>query len=103
MQSSHLPPMSLLLELTNQTDKPLVVTVWELSSELGNFAVRPDTLTVPPHETVSPSPMTSYLGLRSGQVPTTLDLRAKGQEEKAVLVLAPSEPPKTKEAPSSSP
>lgn len=93
MRESSMPPLSVTLELANISDKPLKVQVWELNSELGNFAVRPDVFTLQPGTKAGPNAMTSRLGLSTSSLPVTLVLRAEGDEDKQVLVLKPTPPP----------
>ena len=98
LHDSELPPALLRLRLENTTPATLVVEVHEVNSELGNFAVRPDTLTLPPRESAEPDPMESMLGLETYSVPVKVTLRAGGKTETKILTLqvvrpAPDAPP----------
>jgi len=97
MMESSMPPVMLRIELENVSDKPIKLMIWEFKSALGNFAVRPDTLTLAPGEKGRPDGMTSRLGLSSSALPVTLVLRLEGKEEKKVLTLKPVETPVEKE------
>ena len=68
----------------------------DLNSELGDFAVRPDKLTVSPGQSEEPDPMQSLLGVDSYSLPVTITLRTAGRTETKVLTLqlvTPAPPP----------
>lgn len=85
MHASAMPPA--LLRLENTTAAVLEVEVRDLNSELGDFAVRPDKLTLPPGQSDEPDPMESLLGVDTYSLPVTLTLRAAGRTETKVLTL----------------
>jgi hypothetical protein len=87
LHDSELPPALLRLRLENTTQATLVVEVHEMNSELGNFAVRPDTLTLAPGQSAEPDPMESMLGLETYRVPVKVTLRAGGKTETKILTL----------------
>lgn len=88
-RESEMPPALLRLRLENTTPATVVVEVRELNSELGNFAVRPDTVTLAPGQTVEVDPMQSLLGVDSFSLPVSITLRAGGQTQTKVVTLRP--------------
>jgi hypothetical protein len=90
---SIMPPVMLHLRLTNQSRNSLVVEVRDFNSELGDFAVRPDTFTIAPGQTVEPDGMQSLLGLDTYSLPVSLVLRTGDKTESKVLTLKPVAPP----------
>lgn len=93
VRASNAPPVQLRLRLTNNRDQPVDVEVLDFNSELGNFAVQPAKIAVPPHESVEADPMTSRLGVPAvEEIPLTVRLRLggkSGQTEQQVLKLQP--------------
>ncbi len=91
--TSNAPPIQLRLRLTNHTDQSLDVEVLDFNSELGNFAVQPEKITVPPNATVEADPMTSRLGVPAvEEIPITVRLRAggkAGKTEQQIVMLKP--------------
>jgi len=103
---SIMPAVMLHLRLQNQSTEAVVVEVRDLNSELGDFAVRPDTFTIAPGETVEPDGMQSLLGVDTFSLPVTLELRIGEKTESKVLTLkpvAPAPPPATPPAPTPAP
>jgi hypothetical protein len=90
---SPMPPALMRLRLTNTSAVALVVEIRELNSELGNFAVRPDTFALGPGASGSPDGMESLLGLDTLELPVTITLRMDGKTETKVLTLRPVAPP----------
>lgn len=90
---SNLPSLRLHLRLTNLGSTPVEVEVTDFNSDLGNFAVQPEKIPLPPHAPVEAEPMISRLGVASDAIPLTVSLRAGDQTEKQVLVLRPVKPP----------
>ena len=92
-RASNAPPVQLRLRLTNQGDQPIDLEVLDFNSELGNFAVQPAKITVPPHESVEANPMTSRLGVPAvEEIPVTVRLRAGGKSgtvESQIVKLKP--------------
>jgi hypothetical protein len=81
--TSNAPPIQLRLRLTNHSDAPVDVEALDFNSELGNFAVQPAKITVPPHESVEADPMTSRLGVPAvEEIPITVRLRLGGKTGK---------------------
>ncbi|MBK9989418.1 MAG: hypothetical protein IPP19_01465 [Verrucomicrobia bacterium] len=95
LQASSLPPVALRLRLTNQSKENIVVTFVLCKSELGDFAVRPEKLTLAPGETIEPDPMRSSMGLTTSELVLEVSLRMAGVVEKKNLILKPVAPEKT--------
>jgi hypothetical protein len=97
---SRLPPVMIHLRFENSSDAPVVLSIWDFKSELGDFAVRPERVTVPAKGSAKVESMTSHLGLSQGEVPVTLRLRSSLGEEtrvvKVVLLPEPAQPPQEK-------
>lgn len=107
MHRSAMPAAVLRLRLENTTPATLEVEVRDLDSALGDFAVRPDKLTIVTGESEEPDPMESLLGVDSYDLPVTVSLRLGGKTETKILTLhlvnpAPPTPP-APESPTTSP
>ena len=102
VHETEMPPAALHLALQNHSQATMVVEIREVNSDLGNFAVRPDHVTLEPGETKEVEPMQSLLGLESYELPVRIELRAAGVTEAKTLTLRPSkeEAPATHSAPS---
>ena len=87
MNSSTLPPVALRVRVTNQTQQPVEVEFLECNSMLGNFAVRPEKITVAAGETGSPDPMTSLLGVEGDEIQLKVGLRVGDAKETKILML----------------
>jgi hypothetical protein len=87
MSNSTLPPVALRVRVTNQTKQPVEVEFLECNSLLGNFAVRPEKITVAAGETGSPDPMTSLLGMTGNELQLKVSLRVGGAQETKILTL----------------
>jgi hypothetical protein len=87
MHRSNMPPAMLRLRLENTTAVAVEVEVRGLDSELGDFAVRPDKLTIAPGRSEEPDPMESLLGVDTYSLPVTVTLRYAGRTETKVLTL----------------
>jgi hypothetical protein len=72
---SPLPPVTLHLILTNQSPNPMTVSMVDFVSDMGNFAVDPETLTIAAGETAEPTPMVSELGVNSDEMPFKVTLK----------------------------
>jgi hypothetical protein len=81
------PATQMRLTLTNRGAVPLVLEVIEFSSALGNFAVKPDKITVAPGASTETDPMFSRLGIPTEDVPVKVRLRCSGVSEQQTLVL----------------
>lgn len=85
MNSSTLPPVALRLRVTNQMKEPVEVEFLECNSHLGNFAVRPEKITVAAGETGAPDPMTSLLGVSDAEFELKIGLKVGSAKETKVL------------------
>jgi hypothetical protein len=72
---SPLPPVTLHLILTNRSLDPMTIVMVDFVSDMGNFAVDPDTLTIAPGQTVEPTPMVSELGVNSDEMAFKVTLK----------------------------
>lgn len=72
---SPLPPVTLHLILTNQSPNPMTVTMVDFDSDMGNFAIDPESLTIGPGQTAEPTPMVSQLGVNSDEMPFKVTLK----------------------------
>jgi hypothetical protein len=81
MLGAPLPPVTLHLFLTNAGPGTLSVTIDDFNSELGNFVVDPEVISLAPGETQEPIPMVSQLGVSSDDIPFTVSLIVAGQKE----------------------
>ena len=87
MSNSTLPPVALRVRVTNQAQQPVEIVFLECNSVLGNFAVRPEKITVAAGETGSPDPMTSLLGVPTDEIKLTVGLQVGGVKETKVITL----------------
>jgi hypothetical protein len=84
---SPLPPVTLHLILTNTGGEPVTVEMIDFESDLGNFALDPDRLTIAPGATAEPTSMVSQLGVSSDVIPFKVTLRVgKAKESQTVQV-----------------
>ncbi len=83
----NLPPAQLILTLTNHSAATIEVEIAGFDSELGNFAVRPERLTLAPGGTTEPDPMTSRLGVSSQEIPIKVTLVRQGTRDTQILLL----------------
>ena len=84
---SPMPPVTLKVAFENRGKDPIEIEVLEVNSDLGNFAVRPPKLTIPPGGSASLDPMVSQLGVTSDEIPLKLAVRGGGRRELQVVVL----------------
>jgi len=82
-----MPPVALHLRLTNQNTENVEIAFLLCKSELGDFAVRPEKLTIAPGQSAEPEAMTSRLGLMSGELRLAIRLRMNDKTEQKDLVL----------------
>lgn len=87
MSNSTLPPIALRLRVTNQMQEPVEVEFIECNSLLGNFAVRPEKITIAAGETGAPDPMTSLLGLSAGEFQLKVGLKVGQAQETKILIM----------------
>lgn len=86
-------PVMIHLRFTNQGTAPVTLTIDDFVSPLGNFAVRPEQLTIEPGQTLEPEAMTSQLAGAFSEVDATLVLHLGGKGEKKTFHLSPVKPP----------
>jgi hypothetical protein len=84
---SPLPPVTLHLILTNAGPEELAVKMIDFESYLGNFAIDPDTLTIPPGQTAEPTPMVSQLGVSSDDIAFTVRLQLGRDHETRTITV----------------
>jgi len=87
MSNSTLPPIALRVRVTNQTQQPVEVEFLECNSPLGNFAVRPEKITLAAGATGSPDPMTSLLGVAGDEIQLKIGLRVGDAKETKTIIL----------------
>lgn len=75
-------PVMIHLRFTNQGTTPVGLHITDFLSPLGNFAVRPEKLTLEPGQSLETEPMTSQLAGAFTEVTATLVLRLDGRAEK---------------------
>jgi hypothetical protein len=84
---SPLPPVTLHLILTNTGPDEISVKILDFDSDLGNFVVDPDTVTIPPGRSAEPTPMVSQLGVSSDEIPFKVRLQlGKSSESRTISV-----------------
>jgi hypothetical protein len=91
-KNSTLPPVALRLRVHNTTAAPVEIEFLECKSYLGNFAVRPEKITIAPGESGQPDAMVSLLGISGQEIPVTVSLRMSGQAETRTVVIVPVKP-----------
>jgi hypothetical protein len=72
---SPLPPVTLHLILTNLSHDSVTIKMVDFASDMGNFAIDPEQLTIAPGQTAEPTPMVSELGVTSDEMPFKVTLR----------------------------
>jgi hypothetical protein len=95
---SPLPPVTLRLKLENKGAATVQVDILESNSDLGNFAVRPEVLSLAPGQSGEPDPMLSQLGVTSDDIPVKVTLKVNGKTESHAIavksvVMPPGSPP----------
>jgi hypothetical protein len=103
IHASNQPPIELRLRLTNHGSAPAVVEVEDFDSVLGDFAVQPPKITVPPGQSIEADPMVSRLGITVEEVSLTIKLRCDGRTEQQVLTLRTVKEPPAGAPPAGSP
>jgi hypothetical protein len=86
------PTAAIQLSLTNTGPAPADVWISDFVSVLGNFAVRPEKLTLAPNQTAEVDAMQSRLGDRYTEIEAKLVLRLNGQAETQIMRLQPTTP-----------
>lgn len=81
------PPLTLQVKLFNLSQSPLEITIRDVKSDLGDFATRPERLTIAPGQEADVDPMVSELGVVAAEIPITIGLRSSGKTETQVVVV----------------
>jgi hypothetical protein len=84
---SPLAPVSLHLKLQNKGKSIVQVEIQEMNSDLGNFAVEPDLLSLAPDQIGEPDPMISQLGVTSDEIPVKVTLSLAGKSESQTILV----------------
>lgn len=84
---SPMPPVTLRVAFENKTAAPMEIQVTEVNSELGNFAVRPEKLTLAPGQSGKLDPMISQLGVTSDEIPLKVEVRIAGKKESKIITV----------------
>lgn len=82
---SPMAPVTIHLKLKNLSQGDIKVEIVELNSDLGNFAVEPDTVILNSGETSEPNPMISQLGVTSNVLPFKVTLRLGNSAESQTI------------------
>ncbi len=85
MLGSPLPPVTLHLILTNKASNSVTITMVDFNSDMGNFAIDPDTLTIAPGQAAEPTPMVSELGVNSDVIPFKVTLKYGATRESRTI------------------
>jgi len=80
-------PVMIHLRFTNQGTAPVTLAIDDFVSPLGNFAVRPERLTLQPGQALETEPMTSQLAGEFSEADATLALRMGGKADKRTFHL----------------
>lgn len=81
-----LPRQTLQVELVNNSPEEVTVSVRECLSLLGNFAVRPERVTLAPGQSVKLEAMRGAYGANLDRLDVTLELSRKGETERRTVV-----------------
>src|SRR5208283_1884274 len=76
---SPMPPVTMHLKIENKTKQAASVDVLDFESDLGNFAVHPETVSLAPDQIAEPDPMISQLGVTSDEIPVKVILKSAGR------------------------
>jgi hypothetical protein len=87
ISESHMPAVYIRLKFENLGKETLKLSVWEMKSELGGFAVRPNPINLAPGQSLDSDIMTSRLGLTSGEIAMALDLRLGARKDLKQIIL----------------
>jgi hypothetical protein len=96
MREERNPATQFHVTLTNNGAVPLVVEILDFDSALGNFAVKPDKITIASGQSAQTDPMISRLGIPTEDLPLKIRVRAGKTSEEQTLtlkILPPSQPP----------
>jgi len=96
---SPMPPVTLHLKFQNRSTQTLLFAVPDFESDLGNFVVHPEVLSLTPGQTGEPDAMTSKLGVTSDEIPVKLTLKMAGKTETQTIAVKVIEDPALSEWP----
>jgi hypothetical protein len=77
--------VTIRLKLENLSKEAFDVQIHDVTSDLGDFAVRPERLLLAPEQSGEVDPMVSELGVTSDEIPVTVVLVAAGKSEKQII------------------
>ena len=80
-------PVTLHLKIENKSKQIASVDVLDFESDLGNFAVHPELLSVAPEQVSEPDPMISQLGVTSDEIPVKVSLKMAGKTETQTVLV----------------
>jgi hypothetical protein len=86
-------PVEIHLRFTNKGTAPVTLVIDDFTSPLGNFAVRPESLTIDAGQSAETEPMSSQLAGLYSEADATLVLRVGGKTEKKTFTLHAVVPP----------
>jgi hypothetical protein len=84
---SPMPPVTMHLKFENKSKQNVTVDVLDFESDLGNFAVHPELLTLTPDQISEPDPMISQLGVTSDEIPVKVSLKFDGKTETQTVIV----------------
>jgi hypothetical protein len=90
-----LPSLELRATFTNNTEGPLEIAVTDFVSPLGNFAVRPERLTLAPHQSAEINPMPAAYSDVITEITVEVRVRHAGKTESHSVRLRPVDQPAT--------
>jgi hypothetical protein len=87
------PRLALTFRFANSGVRPVTFTIADVNSSLGDFAPRPETLTVAPGGQGSINPMLSNFDMNLEELQVTLSIKIDGKTETRVLYLRRAQEP----------
>jgi len=87
--AAHAPRLTLRVSFTNSGQNPCEFSVTDVISELGNFAVRPEKLSLQPGESGELEPMNSSYPEVVEELTVEIRLRQKGKTESHSIRIVP--------------
>jgi hypothetical protein len=87
------PRLALTFKFANTGTKPITFTISDVNSNLGDFAPRPETLTVAPGQSGLVDPMLSNLANNFDGLDVTLTIKIGGRPEIQIMKLRPAQVP----------
>lgn len=87
------PRIELRGKFTNKTNAPIVIAVTDVTSALGNFAIRPEKLTLAPSESAEIDPLPALYPDPIDELTVDVRIRYAGKSENHSLRLKPAPVP----------